>query len=216
MHESPEDADRDKAALPALLRRWFQERDHGALGQILDSNMEYLRRYAHGRLGRQVRSKADTGDVLQDAVVEFMRYSPPFEVETREQLRGLLVKIVDGVIAGQHRWFARMRRQVAREKPLPSGTSVRLHMCAADDTTPTEAVRGNEREAAVRLAIATLPPTDQRIVIMRIYDELDFATIGTAVDMKEDSARVRCNRAIARISKKLMAMKRGSVDEFLA
>ncbi|HEX5050541.1 MAG TPA: sigma-70 family RNA polymerase sigma factor [Planctomycetota bacterium] len=202
--------------VPDLLRRWFEQHDQTALDQLLARNLDYLRRYAHGRLADNVRRKEDTGDVIQDAVIEFLRYSPPFVVATEAQLRGLLCKIVDGVLSGHHRWFARMRRQVAKEKPLPDGTSVVFQPFVARDPSPSAAVRGGEREAAVRLAIATLDPIDQKIVWMRIYEDRAFAAIGDEVGMKEDSVRVRCNRAIAKISQKLLAMKRGDVDEFLA
>ncbi len=199
-----------------LLRRWYDHRDQQALDVLMAHNLDYLRRYAHGRLAANVRSKEDTGDVVQDAVLEFMRYGPPFVVDSEARLRGLLVKIVDGVLAGHHRFFARLRRQVARENPLPAGTSVVLRPLAARDPSPSAAACATEREAAVRLAIATLDPLDQRIVLMRVYEDRAFAAIAAEVDMKEDSVRVRCNRALEKVSRKLLAMRRGDVDEFLA
>ena len=202
--------------VPELLRRWFDDRDQTALDQLLARNLDYLRRYAHGRLADKVRSKEDTGDIIQDAIVDFMRYTPPFVVSTEPQLRGLLCKIVDGVLAGHHRWFARLRRQVAREKPIPSGTSVVLQPFVARDPSPSRVVSSDEREAAVRLAITTLDPIDQKIVLMRTYEDQPFAAIGAEVGMKEDSVRVRFNRSLGKISRKLLAMQRGDVDEFLA
>lgn len=199
-----------------LLEAWFVRRDQEAVAKLLDANMAFLRRYAHGKLAAPLRAKEDTGDVIQDAVLDFLRYSPPFVVATQAQLRGLLCKIVDGVLAGHHRWFMQLRRQVAKEKPLPSGTSVVLHPVVAKDPSPSAVMHGHEREAAVRLAIATLDPLDQRIVMMRVYQSLEFAAIGVEVGMKEDSARVRCNRALAKVSQKILAMQRGDVDGFLA
>lgn len=206
----------DPSSTPELLRAWFEQRDSAALDRLLAEHMDFLRRHAHGRLAESVRAKEDTGDVVQDAVIEFLRYSPPFVVETGAQLRGLLSKIVDGVLSGHHRFFARMRRRVAAEKPLPPGTSVVFQPFVAKDPSPSAVVQTGEREAAVRLAIATLEPLDQRIVLLRVYDELDFAAIGTEVGMKEDSVRVRCNRALVKLSQKLLAMQRGDANGFLA
>lgn len=202
--------------MPALLRRWFAERDRTALDALLERNLDFLHRYAHGRLGEKVRAKEDTGDVLQDEVIEFLHYSPPFVVGNEKQLRGLLCKIVDGVVAGHHRWFARMRREVARERPLPEGTSVVMHGFAADGTSPSRAAQENEREAALRLAITTLEPTDQRIVMLRTYGHQSFEQIATEVAMKADTARVRFARAVAKLSQKLLAFDQGGFDEFLA
>ncbi|MCC7398931.1 MAG: sigma-70 family RNA polymerase sigma factor [Planctomycetes bacterium] len=207
--ERPDDA-------AALLRAWFERREQVALDRLLAENMDFLRRYASGKLRDNVRAKEDTGDVVQDAVIEFLRYSPPFVVATTAQLRGLLCRIVDGVLAGHHRWFQRLRRQVAKEKPLPAGTSVVLQPFVARDPTPSAVVSGGEREAAVRLAIATLEPLDQRIVMMRVWQEMPFLAIGVEIGMKEDSVRVRCNRAISKLSKKLLAAQSGDFDGFLA
>ncbi|MFY9341369.1 MAG: sigma factor-like helix-turn-helix DNA-binding protein, partial [Planctomycetota bacterium] len=103
-----------------------------------------------------------------------------------------------------------------KEKPLPAGTSVVFQPIAARDPSPSAVVSGSEREAAVRLAITTLEPLDQRIVMMRVYQELEFAAIGSEVGMKEDSVRVRCNRALVKVSRKVLAMQHGDVDGFLA
>lgn len=205
----------DDGAVSTLLRRWFDSRDQVALDELLNRNLAYLHRYASGRLGEALRRKEETGDVIQDAVVEFMRYSPPFEIANEAQLRGLMRKIVDGVLAGHHRWFARLRRQLAREQPLSHGTSVVMQPLIAQDPSPSAAIRGDEREAAVRIAITTLEPTDQRIVLMRTYEDQSFANIGAAVEMKPDSARIRFGRALAKISRKLLALQRGDVDQFL-
>lgn len=77
-------------------------------------------------------------------------------------------------------------------------------------------MQGEEREAAVRIAITTLDPIDQRIVLLRAYEDQSFASIGQVVEMKEDSVRVRFSRALGKISRKLIALQRGDVDEFLA
>lgn len=197
------------------LRRWFQSRDRDALDRLLADNLPFLQRYAHGKLPDAQRAKQDTGDLIQEAVVDFMHYTPPFEIATQRQLRGLLCKIVDGVLAGQHRWFARMRRDVARERPLPHGTSIVMQPFVARDPSPSAEVQASELEAQVRLAIATLPPLDQKIVMMRTYQKSSFADIGAEVGMKEDTARVRCARALAALSRKLQALKQGDVDTFL-
>ncbi len=203
-------------SLQELLNRWFVSKDRAALDLLLAGNMDFLRRYAHGKLGKQVQAKEDTGDVVQDAIIEFLRYSPPFVIASEAQLRGLLCKIVDGVLSGHHRWFARMRREVARERPLPDGTSVVVQPFVADDPSPSHMAQDHEREAALRLAIATLDPTDQRIVMMRTYQNAPFEEIGEAVGMKADTARVRYGRALSRLSGKVRALGKGQFDEFLA
>jgi RNA polymerase sigma factor (sigma-70 family) len=109
-----------------------------------------------------------------------------------------------------------MRREVAKERPLQQGTSVVMSPLVAGGPSPSGVVQDNEREAALRLAISTLDPTDQRIVMLRTYKQQQFDAIGQEVGMKADTARVRYSRALARLSQKLLALNKGDFDEFLA
>ncbi len=198
-----------------LLNRWFQNRDRDALDTLLAENLPYLQRYAHSRMAPKMRAKHDTNDLIQDAVVDFLHYSPPFEISTQAQLRGLLCKIVDRVVSGQHRWFARMCRDVAREQPLAQGTSLVFQPIPADGPSPSGVARDQEREAAIRLALTTLAPLDQQIVMLRIYRDLEFSKIGEEIDMQADAVRKRCSRALASLSRKLLAWKQGDFDGYL-
>ena len=199
-----------------LLRRWFQARDQAALDALLRRCWSHLHRYAHDRLGHHLRSKEDTGDVVQEAVLDFMRYTPSFEVANEQHLRALLYKLVDGVLAGHHHWFARMRRDVARERPLPSGTTVGLEPAGARDPSPSKAAQADEREASLRLAITSLPPLDQKIVILRTYKSASFVDIAAEVGLGEEAARKRYARALKKLSAKLQALADGRIDDFLA
>lgn len=198
------------------LRAWFEQRDPAALERLLRDHLDFLRHYASRQLSAELRKKEETGDIVQEAVVDFFHYQPPFVVATSAQLRGLLCRIVDGVLSGQHRFFQRLRRQIAKEQPLPQGTSVVLQPFVARDPSPSALVSGHEQEAAVRLAIATLPPLDQRIVMLRVYEQLDYASIAAQVGMKADSVRVRHDRALVRLSRKVRAANQGDFEAFLA
>jgi RNA polymerase sigma factor (sigma-70 family) len=212
--ETPDPAAPDPT--PGLLREWFERREPAALERLLAEHMVFLRRYADQRLSGGLRSKEEGDDVLQDAIVEFLRYDPPFVVDSAARFRGLLCRIVDGVLAGHHRYFQRIRRQIAKERPLPSGTSVVFGAPRAKGATPSSVASAHEREAAVRLAISTLDPLDQVICRMRLFEERDFGAIAATVEMKEDSVRVRSKRAMAKVAQKLAAAQRGDFDSFLA
>ena len=199
-----------------LLQRWFGARDRDALDELLRRVLPFMHRHAHGRMHDKLRGKEDTGDVIQEAIVDFMHYAPPFAMENEQQLRGLLAKIVDGVVAGHHRWFAQIRRDIARERPLPEGTSVAFRPIAASDPSPSNAAKAGEREAALRLAILSLDPLDQKIVLLRTYQGRSFVAIGAEVGVTDEAARKRFTRGMQRLSAKLMALGEGRIDEFLA
>ncbi|MCA8953699.1 MAG: sigma-70 family RNA polymerase sigma factor [Planctomycetes bacterium] len=216
MNADPKPPSEPGSPVAALLRRWFEARDPLALDELVRRNLDHLQGYAHGKLSAAARGKADTGDVVQEALRSVLAYHPPFVVETEAQLRGLLRKIVDGVLSDQHRRWTALHRDVAREHPLPDGTSVAIGALRVGGESPSAAARGHEREAESRLAIATLDPTDQVIVIMRVYRDEPFDAIGREVGMKPDTARVRFRRAMRRLSEKLKALRDGDTDTFLA
>lgn len=199
-----------------LLRRWFVDRDPAALDRILADNMEFVRNHASRNLREGLRTKEETADVVQDAIMDFFRYAPSFPITTTAQLRGLLRTIVDGVLAGHHRYFQRLRRQSSKEQVLATDTTTGGVPVEARDPSPSAVARGDELDGTLRLAIATLEPLDQRIVAMRVYDQLEFRAIGEAVGMKVDSVRVRCKRALVRVSNKVAAAARGDMNEFFA
>lgn len=204
-------------SVASLLARWFEQRDRGALEELLRGVLPALDAYAHRKLGGALRAREETGDVIQEAVVDFLRYAPSFRVETEGQLRAILYRIVDAVVAGQHQWFSRMCRDFARERPLPEGTSVVFgRELVSREPSPTAEARAAERDAAVRLALLSLEPTDQKIVMLRNQQGRTFAAIGHEVAMSEDAVRKRFDRAMQRLSRKVMAWRQGSFDEFWA
>lgn len=196
------------------LRQWH-EGDREALDSLLRQFMPELHRYASSKLGEKLRWKEETADVIQDAIINFMTYGPPFLLENRRQFLALLKKIVDNVLLGQHQWFQRMRRKLDLEQPLPEGTKINMCPLASMEPTPSRVVSQKEQEGMLRLALETLDAVTQRIVSMRMYEEASFPVIGTALGMTEDAVRKRFNRALPLLSKKVQMLERGEIDAFL-
>ena len=54
-----------------LLDRW-RAGDNEALSDLLARDMEWIRRFVHGKLGHNLRKFGDTGDFVQEAVVRVL------------------------------------------------------------------------------------------------------------------------------------------------
>ena len=96
-----------------LLQRW-NGGDEQALQALLQLHLPWIQTHVSQRLGGLVRAKEDTNDVVQDALVEFLRYGPRFKVSNEAHLRFLLGRIAENVLRDRHDFFTRFCRRQAR------------------------------------------------------------------------------------------------------
>jgi len=194
------------------LRRWHNG-DRKGLDNLLRHHLPWIRNHVRKRLGTFLRQKAETGDIVQDAVIEFLRYGPPIVLSDEKQFRALLGRIVENVIRDKYDWFTAKRRLVAKERPLPKDTVLSLGSPGHAANTPSQAAHRNEREAWVRLGLELLNPSERDVVVLREWDGLTFPKIGEGLGISENAARMRFNRSLGRLSETVAALRRGELDE---
>ncbi|MCA8954874.1 MAG: sigma-70 family RNA polymerase sigma factor [Planctomycetes bacterium] len=197
-------------SLPTLMRRWH-DGDEQALSELMERVIPWLRDYVSGQLGAPLRGKLESQDVVQDAVANFLRYSPRFVVENDAQLGALIRQIVNNVIRGHHRYFHRKRRELAVERPLSGVTSALF-----DAVTPSQAMLEDDREARVRMALELLGEVEQRVICMRVYDGCSFRDIADQLGFTEEATRKRFARALRKLEDKVRRLEANDVWGFLA
>jgi DNA-directed RNA polymerase specialized sigma24 family protein len=116
---------------------------------------------------------------VQEVLIEFLESAPRIKIENGRLFRGLLFRIVENTQREQYRWWCARRRDIAREKPLPPGTVLDLE---SPRTGPGEALIRSEREGWIRLGLEFLDDEDQRVIVLRDYDQLSFVDIGEQMD----------------------------------
>lgn len=183
--------------------------DPAALQALLVKHLDWLRTHASRRLGAALRKKADTGDIVQEAVLGFLKYGPKVSIESEGQLRQLLLKVVENTICDRHGYFTAKRRDMAREAPLPSSSVVELS--SSRHPHPADRLERHETEAEVRLALELLPPTDREIVVRRLWEQQPFDQIATALESTPDAVRMRFRRALAQLSNHLVRLRQGEI-----
>ncbi|MEM7205883.1 MAG: sigma-70 family RNA polymerase sigma factor [Planctomycetota bacterium] len=195
-----------------LLERWSQG-DADALDVLLERNLGWVRRQVRGQLGAAVRSKEDSPDIVQEAVVEFLRFGPRFVLDDEAQLRALLKRIAEHVLIARSRWFTRKRRDLHREAQL-EGSSV-LQLSRYGTPVPERASRDEEREL-VRLAIELLPPVDREIVMRHHFDGESYEAIGKRLEVNPAAVRRRFARSLTKLSGKVRALRSGHITRAAA
>lgn len=198
-----------------LLQRWHGG-DRDALADLLARDLPWIRERVTRRLGTALKGKAESDDLVQDAMIEVLRYAPRFEISSRELFRGLLAQIVENVLRGRANWFNAQRRELARERPLPGDTVVNLDPPRDRVGTPSVAAGGAEEEARLRLALELLEPEDREILVLRQWRDLSFAEIAKELGIAEDAARMRFNRTLPKLASKMSLLRDGNIESLLA
>jgi RNA polymerase sigma-70 factor (ECF subfamily) len=162
-----------------------------------------------------MRLKAETGDVVQQAMVSFLKYGPRFLLSNATHFRALIVRIVENVLRDQNDFFRAGRRNSARERALPDDSVLDLDLPVETVTRPMDAALRNESVALVRLSLELMKPEDREIILLRQFEGMSFAEIGKRLSIAEDSARMRFQRALPRLAEVVERVRNGRIGELL-
>jgi len=166
--------------------------DASAAALLVARCLPDLRRWAHRRLPRWVRSAADTNDLIQDAVLGTLARLDAFQPQGRRALASYLRTSVRHRIADEHRRAARWIRSAEAVDALPS-----------DAPSPLQRAIGAETERRYRDALARLSSRDQQLIVA--YFELDYshAQLGCMIGRSPHAARMALTRAVGRLAARM-------------
>jgi len=194
-----------------LLQRWHGG-DRQALEALLARDLPWLAAEVRRRMGKELLARTDVDDVVQQAAIAVLQSGPRFLIADRDHYRALMLRIVENTIRKQIRLGRQQKRAAAREEPLPSGSVVALDGSA---TRPSAAADRNERRAWVQLALELLADGDREIILLRQWEGLPFATVGEQLGIAEDAARMRFERALARLARTVQQLRSGQLQSVL-
>ena len=134
-----------------------------------------------------VRTSADAEDIVQDAFVRFWRKQHSIEN------RALLYATVRSVALDLLRRDARRARREA---------DASLDM---DHTTAPQFDFDDGSQRALAAAIDLLPAEQREVLVMKIWNELTFADIGTVLGISQNTAASRYRYALVALKKNFIA-----------
>jgi len=193
-----------------LLRRWH-EGDRQALDVLVERELPWIRTYVHGRIGQLLRARGETEDYVQEAMLHVLRYGPRFVTDNRDAFRRLLARIVENSLRDMADFHGAERRALRRERAIPSDSVLHLDRPHESVTRPSENAERHEQEAWVALALELLEPDDRRVILLRQWEGLEFAEVGQRLGLSEDAARMRFQRALPRLARKLEELRAGAL-----
>ncbi len=167
--------------------------DRAAVEALLERCLPRLTRWAHGRLPSHARGHLDTGDIVQDATLQFVKRLKYFEPQHVGAVQGYLRQSV----------INRIRDEMRRVSRQP--TAVELPRDPVDATTgPLEEAIARESYARYGAALQRLRPADRKLVISRIEMQWSYAEIAARLKKPSpDAARMAVQRALQRLTELL-------------
>jgi RNA polymerase sigma-70 factor (ECF subfamily) len=194
-----------------LLDRWHAG-DQDALAQLVAANLPWLQRHVELRLGAFLRERGEPADYLQDALLDFLRDGPRFQLRDERQFRNLLVRVIENTLRDKNDWFRRKRRFLGQDAQLPSGSVLDLDAGVLRTSTPSRGASREEGREWVRLALELLDPEDKKLIVGRDYEQRPFEDLGAELGLTANAARMRWSRAVGRLGQTMLQLRQGRVD----
>lgn len=169
-----------------------------ALNTLYERCAGRLLAYVRLRLGRDLRARLESRDILQAAMVKSIEHLNDFKGQETGSLMGWLARIADNEIRDRADYYQRQRREAAREMPLDDDAPV-----AALTRSALSRVILDEAAERLEAALEALTPAHREVILLRKFEELSFADIARRLGKSEDACRMLLARAMTALTLKM-------------
>lgn len=180
-----------------LIRR-AQAGSPEALNALYERCSGKLLAYVRLRLGRELRSRLESRDIVQAAMVKSLEHLHELKAENTGSLMGWLARIADNEIRDRADYHHRQRRDAAREISLDEDVPV-----SAITRSALSRVILDERAQRLEQAMEELSPVHREVILLRKFEELSFPDIARRLGKSEDACRMLLARAMTALTLKL-------------
>jgi len=179
--------------------------DETALSQICRVYGERVRWMVRFRMGRELRSKLESMDLVQETLIHVLSGLDRFTYTNEGDFVRWLSKIAENELRGNMRKLRAERRDIRREvrfEGYRSRTGGRFVGTPDVIKTTTPSVIESRKEDLARLerAIDELRPEYREVIIWVKIDGLSYGEIGRRLGKSADAARMLATRAMAALA----------------
>jgi RNA polymerase sigma-70 factor, ECF subfamily len=169
-----------------------------ALDRLYERYTPRLLAYIRLKLGRSLRERLESRDILQAALLKSFEHLAEFRGSDGRSLMAWLARIADREIADRADYHHRQRRDAGRESPLDDHPELKTYVRSV-----LSQVIVNERLSGLEAAIDSLSEAHREIVLLRKFEELSFPEIAARLGKSEDACRMQFARAMTALTLKL-------------
>ncbi|HEV3024917.1 MAG TPA: sigma-70 family RNA polymerase sigma factor [Pirellulales bacterium] len=178
--------------------------------RLFQSSRSYLGLLARAQVERNLQSKVDASDLVQQSLLEAHRDFDRFEGRTEAEWLAWLRHILSNNAADMVRRFrGTQKRQARREVPLrqPGDDSqvVGAAEPAAGDPTPSQQLICRDRELQLAEALERLSVDHRLVVELRNLQRLSFEEVGQRMGRTRPAVQMLWARAIKKLQQELDA-----------
>ena len=203
----------DDIGMTLQLVRRIQAGDQQALQPLFERYYDRVQRIVRVRLGAPLRSRLDSGDIVQETFLAALQNFDRFELRDEAALIHWLSVLAENRIRDAADYHDADKRASRHEVPLQapgrSGT-VRIDL-PASATGPVERVARDEQVERLEEALSELPEELREIVLLRDYAGMEWKDIAARVGRPSaDAARMAHGKALLLMADRMRKREGGT------
>jgi RNA polymerase sigma factor (sigma-70 family) len=184
-------------SLTQLLER-AREGSRSAMGQLMASCRPFLRQRVRTRLPRELASKQDGSDLVQECQSLAVRSFAQFKGDSRGEFLRWLAGILDRRVLRALRFWGEQRRDRRREQPVSPAENARYEL-PASSTAILERLSRCEECERLKLAASLCREEDLEVISKHLYEARSHDEIAAELGVGTTAARQRYCRAVRRV-----------------
>ena len=179
--------------------------DSQALERLCKVYGERVRRIVRLRMGRELRSKMESMDIVQDAFISALRDLEGFTYQNEGDFLRWVSKVAENRLRDNLDKLHADKRDVRKEIPLEnnmrsSQDSLIQNFAPADLTTPSVIVSKREELDKLEKAMDKLKPEYREVITLTKIEGFSYKQAGDKIGKGPDAVRMLLSRALAALS----------------
>ncbi len=179
--------------------------DSSALDQLCKVYGERVQRIVRFRMGRELRAKLESMDLVQDAFMAAVKDLDNFAYRDEGDFLRWMSKIAENRIRDNLKQLHADKRDIRREVPIdhrvPTAGSTSTRMPEPiRTTTPSVIMSVSEELDKLENAMDRLKPEYREVIVLNQIEGLSLKTIGERLGKSPDAVRMLVVRAMASLA----------------
>ena len=179
--------------------------DESALEQLCKVYGERVHRIMRLRMGKELRSKLESMDLVQDAFISALRGLEDFTYKNEGDFLRWVSKIAENRLRDNLDKLHADKRDIRKEIPLnnhraTTQSSFAVSLGPVDSTTPSLIMSRREDLDKLEKAIDKLKPEYREVITLTKIEGLSHKEVGDRLEKSPDAVRMLLSRAMAALT----------------
>ena len=157
------------------------------------------------KMGRSLRARLESRDILQATFVKSLQHYPDFEGADSRAFAGWLMRIAENEIRDRADFHGRQQRDARRDADVDDY----VEALAVRTRSALTRVILDEQVERLDAALAELSEPHRQVIILRAFEEWSFPEIARELGKSEDACRMLYARAMTALT---LALSRTSTS----